>query len=116
MPVPNFSRREIRQLRRAAAQQDAANGTSRPSRRVPWFQSLRDAELTANLNPASNSKTGASTATAKFLVRDPDNAGDLKDGSSFTVTNRSLDASGLSGDYCIVARIGREWRLVWIDC
>lgn len=77
---------------------------------------VRDAELTASLSAASNSKTGASTAAAKFLVADPDNPGDLMDGAAFTVTNRSLDASGLSGDYIIVARIGDEWRLIWIDC
>jgi hypothetical protein len=75
-----------------------------------------DAELTGNLSPASNSKTGASTASAKLLVPDPDNAGDLMDGPTITVTNRSLDASGLNGDYIVVARIGSEWRPVWIDC
>lgn len=77
---------------------------------------LRDAELTANLSPASNSKTGAATASAKFLDPDPDNPGDLMDGDTFTVTNRSLDSSGLNGDYIVVAPIGNEWRPVWIDC
>lgn len=77
---------------------------------------IRDAELTAGLSAASDSKTGASTASAKFLVPDPDNPGDLMDGDTFTVTNRSLDATGLSGDYLVVAKIGSEWRLIWIDC
>lgn len=77
---------------------------------------IRDAELTANLSAASNSKTGATTAAAKFLVPDPDNPGDLKDGDAFTVTNRSLDATGLSGDYIVVAKIAGEWRPIWIDC
>lgn len=79
-------------------------------------QLLWDAELTANLSAASDSSTGAATANAKFLVPDPDNPGDLMDGDAFTVTNRSLDATGLSGDYIIVARIGNEWRPIWIDC
>lgn len=77
---------------------------------------LWDAELTASLSPASNSKTGASSATAKLLVPDPSSAGNLMDGPTITVKNRSLDATGLSGDYCVVARIGNEWRLIWIDC
>lgn len=77
---------------------------------------IADAELTASLAAATNSKTGAATAAAKFLVPDPDNPGDLEDGDTFTITNRSLDATGLAGDYCIVAMIGTEWRLIWIDC
>lgn len=75
-----------------------------------------DAELTATLSAASNHKTGATTASAKFLVADSGSPGDLMDGESFTVTNRSLDSSGLSGDYIIVVRIGSEWRPVWVDC
>lgn len=77
---------------------------------------MLDAELTANLARASNSKTGATTAAAKLLVPDSDNPGDLKDGQTITVTNRSLDSSGLSGDYIIVAQINGEWRPIWIDC
>lgn len=77
---------------------------------------VRYAELTADMTPASNSKTGQTTATAKFLVRDPDNDGELMDGDTFTVTNRSLDASALSGDFIIVARIADEWALLWVDC
>lgn len=77
---------------------------------------LWDAELTSSMSPASNSKTGEAAATAKLLVPSPSNPADLIDGPTIPLTNRSLDASGLSGDYCIVARIAHEWRLVWIDC
>lgn len=77
---------------------------------------LWDAELTASLSAASNSKTGASTATAKLLVPNPSSAGNLMDGPTVTVTNRSLDSTGLSGDYIVVARIGSEWRPIWVDC
>lgn len=77
---------------------------------------IRDAELTSSMSAASNSKTGATTATAKFLVPNPNSPGNLMDGDTFTVTNRSLDATGLSGDYLIVARIGAEWRPIWVDC
>lgn len=79
-------------------------------------QQYWDAELTASLSPASNSKTGASTASAKLLVPNPSSAGNLMDGPTITVTNRSLDASGLNGDYIQVVRIGTEWRPPWIDC
>lgn len=75
-----------------------------------------DAELTASMSAASNSKTGASSATAKLLVPDPASAGNLMDGPSITVKNRSLDSTGLSGDYIQVVRIGNEWRPNWIDC
>lgn len=75
-----------------------------------------DIEFTSNMSAASNSKTGAATATAKLLIPDPDNAGDLKDGPAITVTNRSLDATAMSGDYGQVVRIGNEWRPPWIDC
>lgn len=75
-----------------------------------------DAELTASMSAASNSKTGAATATAKLLIPDPSNPGDLMDGPTVTVTNRSLDATGLSGDYIQLVRIGNEWRPPWIDC
>lgn len=75
-----------------------------------------DAQLTDSLAAASNSKTGSNTATAKFLIADPDNPGDLKDGEEFIVTNRSLDLEGEDGDYIIVRRIGTEWRIIWIDC
>lgn len=75
-----------------------------------------DAELTASLSAASNSKTGATTASAKLLIPDPSNPGDLIDGPTVTVTNRSLDATGLSGDYIQLVRIGNEWRPPWIDC
>lgn len=87
-----------------------------PRRRGQATGAIRDAELTANLSAASNSKTGATTAAAKFLVPDPNNAGDLMDGDAFTVTNRSLDLTGLSGDYIVVARIAGEWRPIWMDC
>lgn len=75
-----------------------------------------DAELTASMSAASNSKTGASSASAKLLVPDPSSAGNLMDGPTITVKNRSLDSTGLSGDYIQVARIGNEWRPVWVDC
>lgn len=92
-------------------------GSQRTARQPVFSETaIRDAELTANLSPASNSKTGASTASAKFLVPDPDNDGDLMDGDTFTVTNRSLDASGLNGDYIVVARVSGEWRPIWMDC
>jgi hypothetical protein len=78
-------------------------------------QIMWDAELTGGLSAASDSSTGASTGGAKLLIPDP-GTGDLMDGAAITITNRSLDATGLSGDYCIVARIADEWRLVWIDC
>lgn len=79
-------------------------------------QLVWDAELTASMSAASNSKTGASTASAKLLIPDPNNPGDLQDGPAITVTNRSLDSTGLSGDYIQVIRIGNEWRPNWIDC
>lgn len=75
-----------------------------------------DAELTASLSPASNSKTGASTANAKLYIPNTASAGNMKDGPTVKATNRSLDSSGLSGDYIQVALIGGEFRPDWVDC
>lgn len=117
MPRPHHTRRETRILKTVAAQHQGVGWrASGPLPPRPRGRGLVDAELTANLSPASDSKTGAATASAKFLIPDPDNPGDLMDGATFTVTNRSLDASGLNGDYIVVARIAGEWRLLWIDC
>jgi hypothetical protein len=79
-------------------------------------QTHYDAELTSSMAAASDSKTGATTATADLLIPDPGNPGDLMVGSEITVTNRSVDSTGVTGDYIIVIRIGDEWRLIWIDC
>lgn len=79
-------------------------------------QTVYDAVLSSSMTAASNSKTGATTATANLLVPDPGNPGNLTLGSAITVTNRSVDSTGDNGDYIIVVRIGDEWRVIWIDC
>lgn len=116
-----FSVPDAKRIAAATKRVEGSPGTfvrvpERTARRGQATGAIRDAELTANLSAASNSKTGATTAAAKFLVPDPNNAGDLMDGDAFTVTNRSLDLTGLSGDYIVVARIAGEWRPIWMDC
>lgn len=77
---------------------------------------LFDAELTASMSAASNGKTGASTANAKLYIPDIASSGNMKDGPTIKVTNRSLDSTGLSGDYIQVHLAGGEFRPGWVDC
>lgn len=76
---------------------------------------LREGVLAGDLDAATSTLTGASTAT--LTVYRGDGAGDLESaGYTITVTNRSPDLSAASGVYCIVARINGEWRPIWVDC
>jgi hypothetical protein len=75
-----------------------------------------DAELTASMSAASNGKTGASTANAKLYIPDIASSGNMKDGPTIKVTNRSLDSTGLSGDYIQVDLMAGEFRPKWVDC
>lgn len=87
-----------------------------PTAATPRGLLVRHAELTASLSAASNYKTGATTANAKFLVNDPDNPGDLMDGGTFTVTNRWSDLALASGKRILVALVGGEWIIVASEC
>lgn len=76
---------------------------------------LRYAELLEDLAVATNAKTNPSTAQAKFLVRN--SAGNLVDGETFTLTNRSTDFAADSGAHpIIVASVEGEWHTIAADC
>lgn len=76
----------------------------------------RYAELLANLSAATNFKTGATTASAKFLIADEDNPGQLIDGEVFTVTNRWVDLELALGKKLVVAKIAGEWGIIASEC
>ncbi len=77
-----------------------------------WY----DAELGGDLAAATNSKSGAATVSGHLLVPDPATPSTFVDGPTITITNRSVDMTGHSGDYCVLIRIGAEWRPIWMDC
>lgn len=79
-----------------------------------------EGELLTACTAATNGKTGATTCTAyrwrpvSGSVTDPIA---LETGSDvFTLVNRSTGLHGAIGTYVIWARIGLEWRIIWIDC
>lgn len=84
---------------------------------IDFTTGTHDAELIEELVPATDPLTGPSLCLAKWIAQDPgDPTGDWIYGCEFYISNRSLDASGNPGDYCVVTEIDNEWRIVWIDC
>lgn len=72
---------------------------------------------TSAIDPASDGQTGPDTGTATLWDVET-SSGDLTDGLSVTITNRSLDSTIASGTYVIVEWSWEylEWMIVWADC
>jgi hypothetical protein len=112
------------QIRKSAAV-DGMEVTDEEGARLRWIDlnvsgrhcaENRYAELTSALAAATNFKTGAATASAKFLDPDPDNPGQLIDGSAFTVVSRWQDLELDSGKKLVVARMAGEWGIIASEC
>ena len=85
---------------------------SNPQERRVVAQPIRYAQLTATLS--AGTQASPTTCAAKFRIRAP-GASALSDGDNFTVTNRS-EATGISGDFCMVVWICGEWHVMGKDC
>lgn len=75
-------------------------------------QPIRYAQLTASL--AAGTEAVATSCAAKFRIKAP-GASALSDGDTFSITNRG-DATGVSGDFCIVVWVCGEWHVLSKDC
>lgn len=100
---------QIAAVVRASAIADKSEDVQ-PKRKGVHRQPLLEAILTADLDPASDPLTGATTTTAR-LIR-----GDTLSDQPITILNRSVDLILDSGTYVIVAFINGTWRIVWADC
>ncbi len=84
---------------------------------------LYEGELTSALAAPSNGKTAPTQCTAVRWVpvagssADPVPMANGTDASdTYTLTNRSTGLSGAVGTYAIWIRIGKEFRVIWLDC